>query len=160
MNATGADSILLVVGGAEDVDQLASSVFDVVATNAFNTGNTHHLIAEGNIDCSCHYAGILGQGISLVAGSTGSCCHVAGLAEGIQLLAFATLVQEESIGAGYAVGALRGNAVRVSIFIGDLRTNQTFANIDRVTVIAAITFVLGRGVGFAERIFAEAGELG
>ena len=76
-NATGADSILLVVGGAEDVDQLASSVFDVVAIDAFNTGDTYHLIAEGDVDCGCHDAGILGQGISLVAGSAGSCCHVA-----------------------------------------------------------------------------------
>ena len=160
MNTTGAYSILLVVSGAEDVNQLASSVFDVVATDTFNTGDTHYLVAEGDVDCGCHYAGILGQGISLVAGSAGSCCHVAGFAEGIQLLTFATLVQEESIGASYAVGTLRSNAVRISIFIGDLGTYQAFSYVDSVSIIAAIAFVLGRSVGFAERIFAEAGELG
>ena len=69
-------------------------------------------------------------------------------------------MQEESIGAGYAVGALRGNAVWIGIFIGDLGTYHTFANVDSVAIIAAIAFVLGRGVGFAERIFAKAGELG
>ena len=77
MNATGTISILMVVGSAKDVDQFASSVLDVVAVYAFNTGDTHHLIAEGDIDSCCHDAGILGQGISLVAGSAGSCCHVA-----------------------------------------------------------------------------------
>ena len=61
--------------------------------------------------------------------------HVSGFAERVEFFAFSALMEEVAVGAGYAEGALRSDAVGIVVGIGSLCADNTSALVKGVAII-------------------------
>lgn len=76
----------------------------------------------------------------MIAISTEPSGHVAGLTEGVELVASASGIEEIAIGTLKALGSLNFDAVSITVSRWNLSTDHTFALVEGVSVIAAVAF--------------------